>query len=118
MRKPVFVVSDQVRHKLVCAATEDGHKLEMSDFRRRELCYLCSENKGADQLCCYCTAYLQLCFRICKNPVFLMMRQLTNTDQITEVQGNLKHGLNFSFFGLLTTILSRAFFNATNIYVY
>ena len=24
--------------------------------------YLCSENKGADQLCCYCTADLRLCF--------------------------------------------------------
>ena len=24
------------------------------------------ENKGADQLCSYCTADLRLCFRICK----------------------------------------------------
>ena len=29
-----------------------------------------SENKGADQLCSYCTADLRLCFRICRNPVF------------------------------------------------
>ena len=30
------------------------------------LYYLCSENKGADQLCSYCTADLRLCFRICE----------------------------------------------------
>ena len=31
-----------------------------------EMYYLCSENKGADQLCDYCTADLRLCFHICK----------------------------------------------------
>ena len=30
------------------------------------LYYLCSENKGADQLCSYCMADLRLCFRIGK----------------------------------------------------
>ena len=28
--------------------------------------YLCSENKGTDQLSGYCEADLRLCFRICK----------------------------------------------------
>ena len=32
--------------------------------------YLCSENKGADQLRGYREADLRLCFRICKNLVF------------------------------------------------
>ena len=32
--------------------------------------YLCSENKGADQLCGYREADLRLCFRICKMLVF------------------------------------------------
>ena len=32
--------------------------------------YSCSENKGADQLCSYCTADLRLCFRIGKNLIF------------------------------------------------
>ena len=32
--------------------------------------YLCSENKGADQLRGYHEADLRLCFRICKKPVF------------------------------------------------
>ena len=35
VRKPVFVVSDQVRHKPGCAATEDGKKLEFSDLGSR-----------------------------------------------------------------------------------
>ena len=34
------------------------------------LYYLCSENKGADQLRGKCEADLRLCFRICKKPVF------------------------------------------------
>ena len=33
-RKPVFGVSDQVRHKPVCAVSENGKKLEISDIRR------------------------------------------------------------------------------------
>ena len=32
--------------------------------------YLCSENKGADQLRGYCKADLCLCFRTCNKPVF------------------------------------------------
>ena len=32
------------------------------------LYYLCSENKGADQLRGYRETDLRLCFRICKNP--------------------------------------------------
>ena len=32
--------------------------------------YLCSENKGADQLLGYREADLRLCFRICKTLVF------------------------------------------------
>ena len=35
-----------------------------------ELCYPCSENKGADQLRGYCEADLRLCFRICRLLVF------------------------------------------------
>ena len=34
------------------------------------LYYMCSENKGADQLRSYCEADLRLCFRIGKNQVF------------------------------------------------
>ena len=34
VRKPVFGVSDQVRHKPGCAATENGQRLEISDLGR------------------------------------------------------------------------------------
>ena len=40
----------------------------------------CSENKGADQLCSYCTADLRLCFHICKSLVFFHAKaQMTIT---------------------------------------
>ena len=51
MRKPVFWVS-VCGHKLGCTTTEND--------------YLCSENKGADQLHGDGAADLCLCFRICK----------------------------------------------------
>ena len=35
MRKPVFGVSDQVRHKPGCTVTEDGYRLEISDLESR-----------------------------------------------------------------------------------
>ena len=72
MRKQVFGVSDQIHHKPGCTATEDGKRLEISDLESIGivLYYLCSENKGADQLRGYPEADLCLCFRICKNPVF------------------------------------------------
>ena len=35
LRKPVFGVSDQVRHKPGCTATEDGYSLEISDVGSR-----------------------------------------------------------------------------------
>ena len=37
---------------------------------KEELYYPSSENKGADQLCRYCTADLRFCFRRGENPVF------------------------------------------------
>ena len=35
MRKPVFEVSDHVRHKPGCATTEDGYMLEILDLGSR-----------------------------------------------------------------------------------
>ena len=66
MRKPVFGVSEQVRHKPGCAVTEDGEGLQ----RVEGLNYPCSKNKGADQLHGYREADLRLCFRICKKKRF------------------------------------------------
>ena len=67
--KTNVLVSDLVRHKLGCTATEDGERLEISDFESRGI-VLCSENKGADQPHGYREADLHLCFRICKTFVF------------------------------------------------
>ena len=61
MKKPVFGVSDQVRHKPGCTTTEDGWRLEISDLGSRGIVLSICENKDADQL---------LCFRICINLVF------------------------------------------------
>ena len=63
--KTNVLVSDVVRHKPGCTATEDGERLEISDLERRG-----SENKGADQLHGYSEADLRLCVRICKTLVF------------------------------------------------
>ena len=65
VRKPVFGVSDQVRHKPGCTTTEDGLKFRIKEVEG--LYYLCSENIGADQLCGYRTADLGLCFCIYKS---------------------------------------------------
>ena len=43
-RKPVFRVSDQVRHKPSSTATEDGQRLEILEVDGSY--YLCSKNKG------------------------------------------------------------------------
>ena len=57
--RPGFTQSQAVQlHKMARGLKEEG------------LFSLCSENKGADQLCGYCEADLRLCFRICKKPFF------------------------------------------------
>ena len=45
-------------------------------YVREELYYWCSENKGTDQLCSYCTADLRLCFRTCKILFSLVAAQI------------------------------------------
>ena len=47
-----------------------GLKCQIWD--KEELYYLCSENKGVDQVCGYPAADLHLCFRICKKTGLLM----------------------------------------------
>ena len=47
-----------------------GGGLKLRIYLEDGLYYLCSENKGADQLRGHCEADLGLCFRICKKPVF------------------------------------------------
>ena len=67
MRKPAVVDTNQpVRSQKLARC------LKFWVYVEEALYYPCSENKGADQLCSYCTADLRLCFRLVGFP----MRQL------------------------------------------
>ena len=68
--KTNIVVSDQVRHKPGCTATEDGKRLEISDLESRGIALSVLRNKGADQLRGNREADLRLRFCICKTLVF------------------------------------------------
>ena len=68
VRKPVFGGPDQVPHKPQSHKMARGLKFRI--YEVEGLYYLCSENKGADQLRGCCEADLRLCFRICKKLVF------------------------------------------------
>ena len=70
MRKPVFGVSDQVRHKPAVQPQKMARGLKFRFKEVEGLYYPCSENKGADQLRGYREADLSLCFRMCKKPIF------------------------------------------------
>ena len=50
MRKPVFGVSYQVRHKPAVQPKKKARGLKFEIKEEEGLHYLCSENKGADQL--------------------------------------------------------------------
>ena len=68
MEKTVFGVFDQVQHKLACTVMKERKReiLKFSIYEEQVLYYPSSENKGANQLCGYCTADMRLCFRILK----------------------------------------------------
>ena len=74
MRKPVFGVSDQVRHKPGRTVQKMARGLKFRIWKVKGLYYPCSENKGADQLRRYREADLRLCFCICKKAAFLTMQ--------------------------------------------
>ena len=70
-RKPFSGFLYQVRHKPDRTATEADDLGGLKFWPKEEgLYYLCTENKGPDQLRGYHTADLHLCFRTCKNQVF------------------------------------------------
>ena len=59
----------------------------------------CSKNKGADQLCSYCTADLRLCFCLCMMLVFLSkMSSTKDTKQMDKVIGRWLFGLRLDLF--------------------
>ena len=69
-RKTVFGVSDQVLHKPTYTSQKQARSLKFWIYEEEEFYYLCSENKGADQLRSCSEADLRHSFRIGKNLVF------------------------------------------------
>ena len=71
MRKPVFGVSDQVRHKLSFTVQPQKMVRGLKFWIKLEegLHYLCGENKGPDQLWIIMQLICAFVFCICKNQV-------------------------------------------------
>ena len=70
MRKPTFLFSTWSNINQAVQIHKMARVLEFWIYEVEGLYYLCSENKGADQLRGYRIADLRLCFRICKMLVF------------------------------------------------
>ena len=71
MRKPMFWFSTWSDTNQAVQLQKMARGLKLRIKKVEGLYYLCSENKGADQLRGYREADLRLCFRICKTLVFL-----------------------------------------------
>ena len=61
MRKPTSIEKNRP-----VQSRKEARSLKFRIYVDEGLFYPCSENKGADQLCSYCTADLRLWFRICR----------------------------------------------------
>ena len=64
MRKPTIWVLNGSDTNLHVQSQKQTRGLKFGLKVEEELYYPSSENKGADQLCSYCTADLRLCFRL------------------------------------------------------
>ena len=70
MRKPTFWFPTWSGTNQAVQVQKMARGLNFQILKVEELYYLCSENKGADQLRGNREADLRLCFRICKMLVF------------------------------------------------
>ena len=70
MRKPVLGFPTRSDTNRTVQPQKMARGLKFRLYEEEGLHYICSENKGADQVRGYREADLCLCFRICKNPVF------------------------------------------------
>ena len=70
MRKPTFWFPTWSDTNQAVQLQKTARGLKFHIYKVKGLYYLCSENKGADQLCGYRTTDMRLCFRICKMLVF------------------------------------------------
>ena len=71
MGKPTMWFPNRSDTNQAVQAQKRARSLKFRTSVEEELYYLCSENKGADQLRSYCEADLLLCFRLCRLLVFL-----------------------------------------------
>ena len=79
MTKPVFGFRTRSDTNRAVQSQKMARGLKFCIYEVEELYYLCSENKGADQLQGYREADLRLCFRICKKPVFSLQGSYSKT---------------------------------------
>ena len=70
MRKPTFWFPTRSDKNHAVKLQKMTRGLKFRIYKEEGLYYLCSENKGADQLRGHSEADLRLCFRICKMLVF------------------------------------------------
>ena len=70
MRKPTIRVRTRSDTNRAVQSQKQARGLKFWLEVEEELYYLSSENKGADQLCSYCTDDLCLCFRLSNVLVF------------------------------------------------
>ena len=70
MRKPTFWFPTWFNTNKAVQLQKMARGLKFRIQEVEELYYLCSENKGVDQLHGYREADLRLCFQICKTLVF------------------------------------------------
>ena len=70
MRKPTIWVPTRSDTNQAVQSQKIIRGWKFCIYKVEELFYLCSENKGADQLRSYCEADLRLCFRLCRLLVF------------------------------------------------
>ena len=71
MRKPTIWVPTRSDTNQVVHSQKMVRAWKFWNQKVKELYYLCSENKGTDQLRSYCEADLHLCFCLCRLLVFI-----------------------------------------------
>ena len=88
VRKPVFRVSDQVRHKPVCAATEDGLRLQISDLGSRGI-VLSVERKALISFVVTAKLICIFVFAYAKKPVLSRPGSFEHGDMFSHIHASL-----------------------------
>ena len=96
LRKPTILVPTRSDTNRSVQPQKQARSLKFLIYIEEGRFYLCSENKGASQLCGCWTADLRVCFRLCRLLVFPCGGSYTNAQynrkiymQITMTVGNM-----------------------------